>query len=84
MGARFIQVQRNVPGMLGKLNEVLARHAINIAAQYYETRSDIGYVVLDADASAADSQVCSARSGLSKGHYARGSFMSIGFEPAFW
>ena len=34
MGTRFIQVQRNLPGMLGRLNEVLARHAINIAAQY--------------------------------------------------
>ncbi len=42
--------------MLGKLNEVLARNAINIAAQYYETRGEIGYVVLDADAAAADSQ----------------------------
>ena len=55
-GTRFIQVQRNVPGMLGRLNEVLARHAVNIAAQYYETANDVGYVVLDADASAADSQ----------------------------
>jgi D-3-phosphoglycerate dehydrogenase len=55
-GTRFIQVQRNVPGMLGRLNEVLARHAVNIAAQYYESYSDVGYVVLDADASAADSQ----------------------------
>ncbi|SFM23670.1 D-3-phosphoglycerate dehydrogenase [Bradyrhizobium sp. NFR13] len=55
-GTRFIQVQRNVPGMLGRLNEVLARHAVNIAAQYYETSNDIGYVVLDADASAADSE----------------------------
>ena len=55
-GTRFIQVQRNLPGMLGRLNDVLARHAVNIAAQYYETRNDIGYVVLDADASAADSQ----------------------------
>jgi D-3-phosphoglycerate dehydrogenase / 2-oxoglutarate reductase len=55
-GTRFIQVQRNVPGMLGRLNEVLARHAVNIAAQYYETNNDIGYVVLDADASAADSE----------------------------
>jgi D-3-phosphoglycerate dehydrogenase len=55
-GTRFIQVQRNLPGMLGRLNEVLARHAINIAAQYYETYADVGYVVLDADASAADSQ----------------------------
>ena len=37
-------------------NDLFARHAVNIAAQYYETNSDIGYVVLDADASAADSQ----------------------------
>ena len=56
LGTRFIQVQRNLPGMLGKLNELFARHAVNIAAQYYETHSDVGYVVLDADASAADSQ----------------------------
>jgi D-3-phosphoglycerate dehydrogenase / 2-oxoglutarate reductase len=35
---------------------VLARHSVNIAAQYYETRNEIGYVVLDADASPADSQ----------------------------
>ncbi len=56
LGTRFIQVQRNLPGMLGKLNELFARHAVNIAAQYYETHSDVGYVVLDADASAANSQ----------------------------
>lgn len=55
-GTRFIQVQRNLPGMLGRLNEVFARHAVNIAAQYYETNSDVGYVVLDADASAADGE----------------------------
>ncbi len=56
MGTRFIQVQRNLPGMLGQLNEVLARNSINIAAQYYEAQGDIGYVVLDADASTADSR----------------------------
>ncbi len=38
-GTRFIQVQRNLPGMLGKLNDLFARHAVNIAAQYYETDS---------------------------------------------
>jgi D-3-phosphoglycerate dehydrogenase / 2-oxoglutarate reductase len=56
MGTRFIQVQRNLPGMLGQLNDVLARHSINIAGQYYEAQGDIGYVVLDADASTADSR----------------------------
>ncbi len=53
-GTRFIQVQRNLPGMLGRLYDVLERHNINIAGQYYETRGDVGYVVFDADASAAD------------------------------
>ncbi len=53
-GTRFIQVQRNLPGMLGRLNEVLARNGVNIAAQYYETRADVGYVVFDTDTGTAD------------------------------
>ncbi|MDI4666779.1 phosphoglycerate dehydrogenase [Xanthobacter autotrophicus] len=55
-GTRFIQVHRNLAGTLGRLNEVLARHSVNIAAQYLETFADIGYVVLDADTLEADSQ----------------------------
>jgi D-3-phosphoglycerate dehydrogenase len=48
-GTRFIQVQRNMPGELGRLNAVFARHKVNIAAQHYQTAGDVGYVVLDAD-----------------------------------
>jgi len=48
-GTRFLQVQRNLPGELGKLNEVFARRRVNIAAQYYRTEGEVGYVVLDAD-----------------------------------
>jgi D-3-phosphoglycerate dehydrogenase len=48
---RFIQVQRNLPGELQRLNEVFARRQINIAAQSYQTDGEIGYVVLDADGS---------------------------------
>jgi D-3-phosphoglycerate dehydrogenase len=55
-GTRLIQVHRNVAGMLGRLNELLARHQINIAAQYLETWGDIGYVVLDAEMSLERSQ----------------------------
>ncbi len=55
-GTRFIQVQRNLPGMLGRLYEVLERNGVNIAGQYYESRGDTGYVVFDADASIADSR----------------------------
>lgn len=48
-GTRFIQVQRNAPGELGKLNDVFARHDVNIAAQHYQTDGEVGYVVLDTD-----------------------------------
>ncbi|GGH09101.1 D-3-phosphoglycerate dehydrogenase [Alsobacter metallidurans] len=48
-GVRFIQVQRNMPGMLGRLASVFAKRGINIAAQYYQTDGELGYVVLDAD-----------------------------------
>ncbi|MEI8144881.1 MAG: phosphoglycerate dehydrogenase [Alphaproteobacteria bacterium] len=53
-GTRFIQVQRNLPGELRRLNDVFASREINIAAQYYQTDGDVGYVVLDADGSVAD------------------------------
>lgn len=48
-GVRFGHVHRNVPGMLRRLNEVFLQRDINIAAQYLETDSEIGYVVLDVD-----------------------------------
>ena len=48
-GTRFIQVHRNVPGELRRLNEVFARHNVNIATQFLQTDAAIGYVVLDAD-----------------------------------
>jgi len=49
LGARFSHVHRNVPGMLRRLNEVFLQRDINIIAQYLETDSEVGYVVLDAD-----------------------------------
>jgi D-3-phosphoglycerate dehydrogenase len=55
-GTRFIQVQRNLPGELGRLNEVFARHKVNIAAQYYQTAGSLGYVVLDADGGVPDAE----------------------------
>ncbi len=53
-GTRFIQVQKNEPGQLQRLNEVFAKHGVNIGAQYYQTDGEIGYVVLDADGVVAD------------------------------
>jgi D-3-phosphoglycerate dehydrogenase / 2-oxoglutarate reductase len=49
VGARFSHVHRNVPGMLRKLNEVFLQRDSNIIAQYLETDSAVGYVVLDAE-----------------------------------
>lgn len=46
---RFIRVQKNLPGELQKLNDVFASRGINIAAQYYQSAGEIGYVVLDAE-----------------------------------
>lgn len=48
-GTRFLQIHRNRPGEMRRLNDVFERHQVNIAAQYLETNADIGYVVLDAD-----------------------------------
>ncbi|MEQ1614522.1 MAG: phosphoglycerate dehydrogenase [Hyphomicrobiaceae bacterium] len=53
-GTRFIQVQRNLPGELGRLNRIFAEHKVNIAAQSYQTDGDLGYVVLDAEGAVAD------------------------------
>jgi D-3-phosphoglycerate dehydrogenase / 2-oxoglutarate reductase len=54
-GVRFSHVHNNVPGMLRRLNEVFLQRDINIAAQYLETDSEIGYVVLDVDVDGPDS-----------------------------
>ena len=56
-GTRFMQVQRNVPGMLQRLNDIFARRHVNIAAQYYQTDGEIGYVVIEADEAGVEADV---------------------------
>jgi D-3-phosphoglycerate dehydrogenase len=48
-GTRYIHVHRNVPGMLGRLNQVFSRRGQNITAQYLQTDGDTGYVVIEAE-----------------------------------
>lgn len=56
-GTRFIHVQRNVPGMLRRLNDVFANRQVNIAAQNYHTDGEVGYAVIEADGlSSADAR----------------------------
>ena len=47
---RLLHVHRNMPGVLSAINQVFADNHINIAAQYLQTRDDLGYVVIDIDA----------------------------------
>lgn len=48
-GTRFLHIHRNQPGVLGHINTVFSRHAINIESQILQTDAEIGYVVVDAD-----------------------------------
>jgi len=46
---RLIHIHNNVPGILAKINKVLADNEINIAGQYLKTNEHIGYVITDID-----------------------------------
>jgi D-3-phosphoglycerate dehydrogenase len=46
---RLIHIHENVPGILAKINHVLANHGINIVGQYLKTNETIGYVITDID-----------------------------------
>jgi D-3-phosphoglycerate dehydrogenase len=48
-GTRYIHVHRNMPGMLGHLNQVLSRRGLNITGQYLQTDGEIGYVVIEVE-----------------------------------
>jgi D-3-phosphoglycerate dehydrogenase / 2-oxoglutarate reductase len=51
---RLLHIHRNVPGVLSGINQVFTDNHINIAAQYLQTREDVGYVVIDIDAAHSD------------------------------
>jgi D-3-phosphoglycerate dehydrogenase len=51
---RLLHIHRNVPGVLSSINQVFTDNHINIAAQYLQTRDDVGYVVIDIDAAHSD------------------------------
>ncbi len=46
---RLLHIHQNVPGILAKINNVLARHSTNIVGQYLKTNEKIGYVITDID-----------------------------------
>ena len=46
---RFLHIHKNVPGIMAKINEVLAKYQMNILGQYLSTDSEVGYVITDLD-----------------------------------
>jgi D-3-phosphoglycerate dehydrogenase / 2-oxoglutarate reductase len=46
---RLLHIHRNVPGILAKINQILADHGTNIVGQYLKTNEQIGYVITDID-----------------------------------
>ena len=44
---RLIHLHENIPGILSKINNILAHHSINIVGQYLKTNEYVGYVITD-------------------------------------
>jgi len=47
---RLLHIHDNVPGILSSINQALSASQVNIAGQYLQTNSRIGYVVIDVEA----------------------------------
>lgn len=46
---RFLHIHKNVPGVMAKINKVLAKYDMNITGQYLSTDVKVGYVITDLD-----------------------------------
>jgi D-3-phosphoglycerate dehydrogenase / 2-oxoglutarate reductase len=46
---RFLHIHKNVPGVMAKINKVLAKYDMNITGQYLSTDAKVGYVITDLD-----------------------------------
>ena len=44
---RLVHLHHNVPGVLARINGLLAEHGVNVEAQLLGTRGEIGYVITD-------------------------------------
>jgi D-3-phosphoglycerate dehydrogenase len=56
---RLIHIHENVPGVLARINRLLADTGVNIVGQYLKTNEQIGYVITDID-KAYDKEVIKA------------------------
>jgi len=44
---RFLHIHHNVPGVMAKINEVLAKFDLNITGQFLSTDNEVGYVITE-------------------------------------
>ena len=58
---RLLHIHRNVPGMLSRVNELFSAGNINIDAQFLQTDPQVGYVVIDVSADAAQANALKDR-----------------------
>ncbi|MFN5847858.1 MAG: phosphoglycerate dehydrogenase [Chitinophagales bacterium] len=52
---RILHIHRNVPGILAKINQVIASNEVNITGQYLKTNEEMGYVIMDIEGEYPDS-----------------------------
>ncbi len=52
--SRLLHIHENRPGILTKINTIFAEEGINIAGQYLQTNAEMGYVVIDVEASRSE------------------------------
>ena len=55
-GARWTHLHRDAPGILSQINSSFGRRGLNIAAQYYQTESELGYVVVESVEARAEAE----------------------------
>jgi D-3-phosphoglycerate dehydrogenase len=52
---RFLHIHKNMPGLLKDINYVFTYRGINIASQFLQTDTEIGYVIIDTESRDCDS-----------------------------
>lgn len=59
---RLLHIHENRPGVMSHINQVFSEAGLNIAAQYLQTRDDVGYVVMDIDSEHSERGLTALRS----------------------
>ena len=58
---RLLHIHRNTPGILSRINELFSAGNINIDAQFLQTDTEVGYVVIDITADEAQANALKAQ-----------------------